>query len=365
MSLFDRQLILQRPLRDPNLTGTDAEGVATTHTWVVPGGAQEHGVVVGPMAGVDRFLALATVLGSCLPADLRPTQSFHDLASPQPARYDGRIAGDSAAQTAGYWVGYLFERLRGTHALVAVLYAGLTAVRTCSDPFLASALTLDPQRTVETGSAAVGKPVEASCVFARLPDGRYFIRFADHEDRLHGYEGFKLICYLLRHPNKRHRLFAINRDLYAEETKSGQIECVGDESGPGLPEGYTLNEFKDSEELTKDQKDAIKAEIKRCENLAKEARANDDEEEAQEHEQRAKQGRDYLKQYTSKLSPEEEAIRKQLGKNLRTAYESLKNAGFDQLVTHLHEHLTYKLGTYKYTEDPAINWSFEPPLPRR
>jgi hypothetical protein len=98
MALSDRLLILQQGLRDPDVTGTD-ERVTTTHTWVTTHGAQEHGVLVGPLVGVNRFLAVATTLGSCLPLEMRPTKPFHDLGGPSPAQYDGRVAGDSAANT--------------------------------------------------------------------------------------------------------------------------------------------------------------------------------------------------------------------------------------------------------------------------
>ena len=80
-------------------------------------------------------------------------------------------------------------------------------------------------------------------VFARLQDGRYFVRFCGIEDRLPSYKGLDLIHYLLRQPNQKHSLLAINRDLYADEVQAGEIEHdQDDEHRSGLPAGYTLAE---------------------------------------------------------------------------------------------------------------------------
>jgi glutamine synthetase len=105
--------------------------------------------------------------------------------------------------------------------------------------------------------------------------------------------------------------------------------------------------------------------MKRFRQLADVARSNGDEEQAQGFESKIKLGREYLNQRESKLSPEQEKVRKKLAKNLTIAYDHLEAAGFTELVGHLRKHIIYETGSYRYAEDGAIEWSFALPLPEK
>lgn len=196
-------------------------------------------------------------------------------------------------------------------------------------------------------------------VFARLADGRYRIEYAGQQDTLPGYKGLDLIRYLLRHPNKTHELMAINRDLYSDVVGPGQVENCGNSKLSGLPEGYTLAEYRRNEPLDGEAVRTINKEIARLTEQLKEIIANGDTEQAGEIQRKIKKYNDYLNERQSKLSPEQEKIRKKLHKNLKEAYSRLVAAGLTKLVKHLKEHVSYTNGTYHYYV-PNPSWSFEP-----
>jgi hypothetical protein len=215
-----------------------------------------------------------------------------------------------------------------------------------------------PPTERKSGPTEVMEPTKRACVFARLLNGRCHIRYAGKEDRL-GSKGLDLIYYLLRQPNKKHELLAINRDLEADEVKTGTIETEDDEPGAGLASGYTLAEHEESEPLSEDLRRKIKMEIARLRDQAQIARENGDEEQARNLEKQIETAHKYLEQHDPKLSPEQEKIRKRLNKRLKDAYDQLEAAGLTELVNHLRNHITYKGGTYLYSE--PVEWSYDPP----
>jgi hypothetical protein len=232
--------------------------------------------------------------------------------------------------------------------------------------FVRECWTTRPVRVQSTKTAvpiSESKRVHRS-VFARLPDGRYRIEYAGRQDTVPGYKGLDLIRYLLRQPNKRHGLLAINRDLYADEVPPGKMEW-NDEDGdrPGLPQGNTVAERPQAESLDAASMRKIEEEIARLNEQIQTLRANGDgEQQIPEIEKQIQTAIDYLNKHRSKLSPELEKVRKRLHKNLKNAYRHIEAAGLIELAKHLKEHINYDNGAYLY-HSPTSDWSFEPLLP--
>lgn len=65
---------------------------------------------------------------------------------------------------------------------------------------------------------------ESLYFFARLPDGRYQVRFNDESDTFAKLEGLRLVEFLLKQPDRKATLRGVNKALCNSERQTGQQE---------------------------------------------------------------------------------------------------------------------------------------------
>lgn len=205
-------------------------------------------------------------------------------------------------------------------------------------------------------------------VFARLKDGRYYLRFGEEHDIMK-YKGLGLIEYLLKQPNTPAPVLEIDRalsDANPTARPGDWRELVGEEDNGLSPDAHVNPDPADEElvEATKDKLEERREWLAQAKQLGQADRAAELEREGRAleqwlREQERLRGQRERGQCSDGSSVE--TVRKRWAGNLNTVYEKMKGAGLTRLVAFLEEHIQPASYSYTCIPDPGVTWSFTRP----